>query len=233
MPGRAAHILSEARPRVVAALLRAFRDLDTAEDAFQEACVRALKAWKQEIPRDPVAWLILVGRNVAIDRKRRIDRRELTLPEGFEPESSPSARDPEAGWVEGLDRRGYGDDTLRLFFVCSHPVLAREQQIALALRVVGGLTVPEIARAFLVKPRALEQRLTRAKRKLAGADVAYGTPSESERVSRLPAVTLMIYALFNEGIPPAPGRSTCDPSSAARRFAWGGCCSGPCPPIRR
>ena len=80
--------------------------------------MRALKAWKQEIPRDPIAWLILVGRNVATDRKRRVQRREIALPEGFEPEGSESDRGPEAGWVEGLDRRAYGDDTLRLFFVC-------------------------------------------------------------------------------------------------------------------
>ena len=180
----------------MAALLRTFRDLDTAEEAFQEACVRALKSWeRQGPPKDPTAWLILVARNAGIDALRRHGRLQ-ELPD--EPQL-PADRDAEGRWIEDLDHRPFGDDILRLFFVCCHGSLRPRDQIALALRIVAGLTVHEIARAFLLKPKALEQRLTRAKRRLGSADVRYGTPTAEERAGRLPAVRAMIYLLFNEG----------------------------------
>lgn len=197
----AAH-LEAARPRAMAALLTVFRDLDTAEEAFQEACIRALKSWsRQGPPKDPTAWLIFVARNAGIDALRRHARHQ-ELPD--EPQL-PADADPEARWIEHLESRPYGDDLLRLFFVCCHPSLKTKDQIGLALRVVAGLTVEEIARAFLIKPKALEQRLTRAKRRLGSAEVRYGTPTPEERSSRIPAVISMIYLLFNEGYSASQG----------------------------
>ena len=196
--------LEQARPRAMAALVRAFRDLDIAEEAFQEACLRALKAWtRQGLPKDPTAWLILVARNAGIDALRR-HARSQELPD--EPQL-PADVDSERRWIEDLETRPYGDDLLRLFFVCCHPSLKAKDQISLALRVVAGLTVEEIARAFLMKPRALEQRLTRAKRRLGEAGVRYGTPSPEERGARLPAVISMIYLVFNEGYSASQGEN--------------------------
>ena len=137
--------LTAARPQAVAALLRYFRDLDTAEEAFQEASLRALKTWPRTgPPRDPAAWLIFVGRNVAIDSVRRRARQE-PLPEEAQ---ISDLEDAEAGIAESIDSCHYSDDVLRLLFVCCHPELPGTQQIALALRVVWGLTVKQIARAF-------------------------------------------------------------------------------------
>ncbi|HVW55644.1 MAG TPA: RNA polymerase sigma factor [Rhizobiaceae bacterium] len=188
--------LTAARPQAVAALLRYFRDLDTAEEAFQEACLRALKNWpKNGPPRDPTAWLIFVGRNAAIDSVRRGSRQEELPPE----EKISDLDDVEGDMVERLDNSDYRDDVLRLLFVCCHPELPATQQIALALRIVSGLTVPQIARAFLVGESAMEQRITRAKARIAKAGIPFGTPGAVERAERLAAVAAMIYLVFNEG----------------------------------
>ena len=188
--------LTSARPQAVAALLRYFRDLDTAEEAFQEACLRALKTWPQNgPPRDPAAWLILVGRNVAIDGTRRRSKQQPLPAE----ELLSDLDDAEVALVERLDDAHYRDDILRLLFICCHPDLPATQQIALALRVVSGLSVKEIARAFLVSEAAMEQRITRAKRRVADAQVPFQAPSAPERAERLGAVAAMIYLLFNEG----------------------------------
>jgi RNA polymerase sigma-70 factor (ECF subfamily) len=188
--------LTGARPKAVAALLRYFRDLDTAEEAFQEACLRALKTWPTNgPPRDPAAWLILVGRNIAFDAKRRKSK-EQELPEE---EAISDLGDAEANMADRLDDAHYRDDILRLLFVCCDPVLPANQQIALALRVVSGLSVKEIARAFLVGESAMEQRITRAKRRVGEANVPFGAPGAVERSERLAAVATMIYLLFNEG----------------------------------
>ncbi|MGO4736486.1 RNA polymerase sigma factor [Bosea sp. 2KB_26] len=188
--------LAAARPQAVAALLRHFRDLDLAEEAFQEACLRALRNWpKNGPPRDATAWLIMVGRNAAIDAVRR--RSKLTeLP----PEDTISDReDAEPGLVDRLDQADYRDDMLRLLFVCCHPDLPVAQQIAMALRIVSGLSVKQIARAFLVSETAMEQRIGRAKARIARAGVSFETPGPPERAARLAAVAAMIYLLFNEG----------------------------------
>jgi RNA polymerase sigma-70 factor (ECF subfamily) len=188
--------LTSARPQAVAALLRYFRDLDAAEEAFQDACLRALKSWPQNgPPRDPAAWLILVGRNVAIDAARR-KRRQEPLPDD---ELLSDLEDAESDLAERLDNADYRDDILRLLFICCHPQLPATQQIALALRVVSGLTVRQIARAFLVSESAMEQRITRAKARIAKANVAFATPGAPERAERLAAVAAMIYLIFNEG----------------------------------
>jgi RNA polymerase sigma-70 factor, ECF subfamily len=188
--------LTAARPQAVGALLRYFRDLDTAEEAFQEACLRALKHWPVNgPPRDPASWLILVGRNSALDSKRRQNRHE-PLPEE---EKLSDLDDAESAVAEHLDNTRYRDDVLRLLFVCCHPELPATQQIALALRVVSGLSVKEVARAFLVSEPAMEQRITRAKRRIAEADVPFEAPGAVERAERLGTVAAMIYLLFNEG----------------------------------
>ena len=188
--------LTSARPQALGALLRYFRDLDRAEEAFQEACLRALRSWPVNgPPRDPAAWLILVGRNAALDEVRRRSRQQELPPD----EIISDLEDVEADVAERLDSAHYRDDILRLLFVCCHPDLPATQQIALALRVVSGLSVKEIARAFLVNERAMEQRITRAKRRVGKADVPFETPGPAERAERLGAVAAMLYLLFNEG----------------------------------
>jgi RNA polymerase sigma-70 factor, ECF subfamily len=188
--------LTAARPQVLGALLRYFRVLDTAEDAFQEACLRALKTWPVKgPPRDPAAWLIFVGRNFALDEVRR--RGKQTALPADEDMSEPE--DTQEELAERLDASHYRDDILRLLFVCCHPELPATQQIAVALRIVSGLTVKEIARAFLVSESAMEQRITRAKGRITAADVPFDTPGAPERAARLSAVSTMIYLLFNEG----------------------------------
>jgi RNA polymerase sigma-70 factor, ECF subfamily len=197
-------VLRSARPQVVGALLRCFRDLDRAEEAFQEACLRALKNWPVNgPPRDATAWLILVGRNVAIDDVRR---RSKSQPLPADDQIS-DLEDAEADIAERLDNSHYRDDVLRLLFICCHPDLPAVQQIALALRVVSGLTVKEIARAFLVGESAMEQRITRAKSKVAKADVPFGTPGAVERAERLGAVAAMLYLIFNEGYSASGGEA--------------------------
>ncbi|MFN3523989.1 MAG: RNA polymerase sigma factor [Phenylobacterium sp.] len=188
--------LTAARPQAVGALLRYFRDLDTAEEAFQDACLRALKKWPVNgPPRDPAAWLIMVGRNAAIDATRRA-KRLTALPDE---DQLSDLEDAETAAAENLDGSHYRDDVLRLLFICCHPELPATQQIALALRIVSGLSVRQIARAFLVGESAMEQRITRAKAKIARAGVAFETPGPVERSERLAAVAAMIYLVFNEG----------------------------------
>ena len=220
--------LTSARPQAVGALLRYFRDLDTAEEAFQNACLRALKNWPQNgPPRDPAAWLIMVGRNAAID--------DVPAP----PQAGAAAR----GRRDLRPRRCRGSDwpivsTARITATtscgcCSSaaiPDLPATQQIALALRIVSGLTVKQIARAFLVSEAAMEQRITRAKARVADADVPFETPGAVERSERLGAVAAMIYLIFNEGYsaarrhrrdPQAPVRGS-DPAGAAVAAAVSG-----------
>ena len=188
--------LVAARPQALSALLRFFRDLDIAEEAFQNACLKALCTWPRNgPPRDPVSWLILVGRNAAIDAVRRRGREE-TLSADM---ASPESNDAEADMAERIDNAGYRDDILRLLFICCHPELPPTQQIAVALRIVCGLSVKQIARAFLVGDAAMEQRITRAKSRIARADVPFEAPGAPERAERLASVAAMIYLVFNEG----------------------------------
>jgi RNA polymerase sigma-70 factor (ECF subfamily) len=200
--GWIASTLTSARPQVLGALLRYFRNLDTAEEAFQEASLRALKHWTTNgPPRDPAAWLILVGRNFALDESRRRSKQQ-SLPDD---EVVAQIADPQADLADRLDDSHYRDDVLRLMFICCHPDLPATQQIALALRMVSGLTVKEIARAFLVGESAMEQRITRAKRRVSAANVPFETPGAADRTERLSAVAAMIYLLFNEGYSASAG----------------------------
>lgn len=188
--------LVAARPQAMGALLRYFRDLDRAEEAFQEACLRAISRWPAKgPPKDPAAWLIFVGRNAGIDDVRR--RSKFTdMPDE---DKLSDLGDAETDMADRLDGSHYRDDILRLLFICCHPDLPATQQIALALRIVSGLSVRQIARAFLVSETAMEQRITRAKAKIASAGVAFETPGPIERAERLGIVAAMLYLVFNEG----------------------------------
>lgn len=189
-------VIAAARPQAMTALLRKFRDLDAAEEAFQEACLRALKSWpKNGPPRDAAAWLIMVGKNASIDSVRKQSRLQ-PLPDE---DGISNLADVEAAEAQRIDEADYRDDILRLLFVCCHPELPSTQQIALALRIVSGLSVTQIARAFLVSEAAMEQRITRAKSRIAKADVPFEAPDAMERSERLAAVAAMIYLVFNEG----------------------------------
>ena len=196
--------LTSARPQAMGALLRYFRNLDTAEEAFQDACLRALTHWPQHgPPRDPAAWLIFVGRNVGIDAARRRGREQALPPD----EAISDLDDAEAAAAERLEQAHYRDDILRLLFICGHPDLPATQQIAVALRIVSGLSVKQIARAFLVSESAMEQRITRAKRGIAEADVPFEAPGAVERAERLAVVAAMVYLIFNEGYSASSGEA--------------------------
>ncbi|MDF2797924.1 MAG: polymerase sigma factor [Devosia sp.] len=188
--------LAAARPQALSALLRYFRDLDRAEEAFQEASLRAIKTWPEKgPPREPVAWLVFVGRNSGIDQVRKT-RRNVPLPAD---DILSDLDDAEADMAERLDNEHYRDDILRLLFICCHPDLPATQQIALALRVVAGVPTKQIARAFLVGEAAMEQRITRAKARVAANAVPFDPPDAVARAERLGAVALMLYLIFNEG----------------------------------
>jgi RNA polymerase sigma-70 factor, ECF subfamily len=185
-----------ARPQAVSALLRYFRNLDAAEEAFQEASLRAVQNWPRNgPPRDPAAWLIFVGRNAGLDEARRRNK-EQDLPGD---ELLSDREDAETPLAERLDNSDYRDDILRLLFICCHPELPATHQIALALRIVCGLSVKQIARAFIVGDSAMEQRITRAKNRVAGADVPFEPPGGAERAQRLLSVATVLYLMFNEG----------------------------------
>ena len=153
--------ITAARPQVLGALLRYFRVLDAAEDAFQEACLRALKTWPVKgPPRDPAAWLIFVGRNFALDEVRRRSR-QTELP--AEEELVIDHEDPQEELAERLDASHYRDDILRLLFVCCHPALTPDMQVALTLKTLCGFGEAEIAAAFLSSRDAIAKRLVRAR----------------------------------------------------------------------
>ncbi|MEM0950336.1 MAG: sigma-70 family RNA polymerase sigma factor [Pseudomonadota bacterium] len=183
---------AQQRPRAIAALARMFRDIDLAEDAFADACLKALTAWSEHgAPRDPLAWLLTAARNTGLDRLRKSQRRAAILSRHAEELQPMPAEIPDPDEMR--------DDVLRLLFICCHPELDRRDQIAIALRVVVGLSVGEIASGFLVKPKTMEQRITRAKKKIAKSPVAFETPTPEERGDRMGKVSLMIYLMFSEG----------------------------------
>ncbi|PXX09191.1 RNA polymerase sigma factor (sigma-70 family) [Mycolicibacterium moriokaense] len=178
--------------KIVATLTRAVGDIGLAEDLAQEALVDALTQWPSSgVPRNAGAWLTTVAKRKAIDHWRRQDNLDVKY--------AAMARELETQVHEAWDPDRIDDDVLRLIFISSHPVLSREGQIALTLRVVGGLTTEEISRAFLTSTATVAARVTRAKKTLAAANVPFEVPDRSEYPQRLSAVLSVIYLIYNEG----------------------------------
>jgi len=176
--------------RVVAALTRRFGDLDIAEEAAAEAFATAVERWPADgVPPNPGAWLTTAANRKAIDRIRRENKRDDKQKEA-QLVYDEDPLDP-LGAVE--------DERLRLIFTCCHPALAMQTRVALTLRMVAGLTVPEIARAFLVQRTTLEQRITRAKAKIKAARIPYRVPSTEDLPARVSGVLAVLYLVFNEG----------------------------------
>ncbi|GAA3556103.1 RNA polymerase sigma factor [Amycolatopsis ultiminotia] len=185
--------------RVIAGLARMVRDVGLAEELAQDALVAALEQWPETgVPRNPGAWLMTTAKRRAIDLFRRNETLGRKLDElGREQEQFGEGVLPDFDAV--LDEEHIEDDLLRLVFTACHPVLPMQARVALTLRMLGGLTTDEIARAFLVKESAVAQRIVRAKKTLAEAKVPFEVPVGEERMARLPAVLEVIYLIFNEG----------------------------------
>ena len=186
-------VYREERPRALATLIRLVGDFDLAEDSLQEAFGAALEQWPSSgVPKNPRAWLVSTARHKALDRLRR-EKSFAAKRDEIAYESLSAAPPPE------LDEEPFGDDLMRLIFTCCHPALAVEAQVALTLKTLCGLSVEEIARAFLVSSATMAQRLVRAKAKIRAARIPYAVPTNEELAERLEGVLRVVYLVFNEG----------------------------------
>lgn len=194
-------VFREESGQVVATLVRLFGDIDLAEEAVQDAFVAAVASWPTSgMPPNPGGWITTTARRRALDRLRRESTRQARTElahRSFAADDAMTAAHPGTGAVD--------DDRLRLVFTCCHPALAVEAQIALTLRLLGGLHAAEIARAFLVPEATMRQRLTRAKAKIAANNIPYRIPADSELPDRLPPVLTVVYLIFNEGYTASTG----------------------------
>ncbi|HEU4998222.1 MAG TPA: sigma-70 family RNA polymerase sigma factor [Lapillicoccus sp.] len=209
-----AEVFRQEYGRVVAGLVRRFGDIELAEDVAQEAFVEAVRRWPESgPPPNPGAWLTTTARNRAIDRLRRESTRDAR-------HAQAAMLDPQDDDIVDPDSvSSVPDDRLRLIFTCCHPALARDAQVALTLRLLGGLTTAEIARAFLVDEAAMAKRLTRSKQKIKAAHIPYRVPPDHELPSRLAGVLATLYLVFNEGYLPADVEVRTDLSAEAIRQA--------------
>jgi RNA polymerase sigma factor (sigma-70 family) len=193
-------IWKEEAPRVIGGLARLLRDVALAEDFAQEAVIAALEEWPRTgVPDRPGAWLMTTAKNQALNAIRRTAMAERTgAALGLEDGRQRSQSEMEAALAESVDR-DVRDDVLRLLFTACHPVLSQEARVTLTLRVVGGLSTEEIARAFLATEPTIAQRVVRAKRALGEANLAFEVPRGTELRARLPSVLEVLYLVFNEG----------------------------------
>jgi RNA polymerase sigma factor (sigma-70 family) len=214
--------------RLIAGLVRMVRDVSLAEDLAQDALVAALSQWPESgVPNNPGAWLMTISKRRAIDqfrRSERFDRTQSVLGRELETQQEAFVPDFDAGLDDHIE-----DDLLRLIFICCHPVLSTEARVTLTLRLLGGLTTTEIARAFLSSEPTIAQRIVRAKRSLTKARVPFEEPDRAERDRRLTSVLEVIYLVFNEGYSATAGDDWMRPTLCAEAIRLGRVLAGLCP----